>query len=686
MGREGIIHNKIKQFSEKLDMYDMIIANLVAGHSIIEPSQRLDSSQLAIGFSNISSSKQLTKYFMISKFPDFIKPKFIDVLRENCLHGGVRMNFYFYCSPHTINWDSPEMKNKMNVWKNYSEKTPDTHNVFEYRTKRGDELAKNRIILSTKYLNEAELDHRRSLLKTMFIIEISADRDEDSLADMAETVSRLKDTCSKSEIKLTELRINMIDWIKSLSPFSLKRVENMNTKFAKKILTDDILANFNSLKQGRVGTYGVPLGIDVLNGGAVINQFKEDPDAADNWLVCAGTGSGKSLWLKALISYLVASGFVISAMDYEGDEYTNIANYIKAGNKDDAKIISMGKSSTEYFDPCEIPDLTGDDKVDCDLKDSAIEIITSIFRLIVCGIDKDFSKEQARVISLAIQRMYDTVGVTDDKKTWSRSKGLRLKDIYYEIKEMVESKELLDSDADNLKYKAAISIVDSASLYFEPGESKSGVFKNPISANELYKAKFILFSFGMKGASHSTIDPVILALKQLSVAYVNIQISNHCKYVKKCFNVKVWEEFQRWGNANGSADIITNIITGGRKRGDVNFIVTNDLDALLDDTNTMSTSIRQNIQNYVIGKIKDKKTREKFCERFELKEIIPTLAKIAKASSTKNLKSGRQNRYKHAFCVVMEDGKRATVKASVPKSLIDSKLFRTGVEVDRSVN
>ena len=40
---------------EKLDMYDMIVANLIAGNSIIEPEQKLDSSQLAIGFSSISS-------------------------------------------------------------------------------------------------------------------------------------------------------------------------------------------------------------------------------------------------------------------------------------------------------------------------------------------------------------------------------------------------------------------------------------------------------------------------------------------------------------------------------------------------------------------------------------------------------------------------------------------------------
>ena len=190
---------------------------------------------------------------------------------------------------------------------------------------------------------------------------------------------------------------------------------------------------------------------------------------------------------------------------------------------------------------------------------------------------------EERVISTAIQRMYDSAGVTERKETWHRSKGLRLSMVYDEIKAMVESKELVDSDADNVKHKAAMKLSETSAMYFEPGESKSGTFANPMSANELYKAKFIVFSFGMKGAASSLNDPTILALKQLSVAYVSIQISNYCKYVKRCFNVKVWEEYQRWGEAQGSADIISNVMTGGRKRGDVNFIITNDLASMLDE-------------------------------------------------------------------------------------------------------
>lgn len=670
---------------EKIDMYDMILANLLAGTSIIEPSQKLNNSQIAIGFSNISSEEQLTKYFMISKFPDWLQPRIIDTIRKRCMNDGVKINFYFHAQPHKINWDSPEMKNRMHVWREYSNEHAGPIDVFDYRTQRGESKTRNRMINSTKYLNEAELDYKRSFMKVYFIITVSAKRDETSLANMADTIKAMKSLCSQSDIKLSELRINMIDWVRAVSPFSLNPLKEVIGKISKRVLTDDILANFNSYKQGRVGTNGVSLGIDILSQTPVMRKFKEDPDGADNWLISAATGGGKSYWVKALLTYLLADGFVCCVMDYEGDEYINLANFIRAGNPDDVRIVSMGKGSNVYFDPCEIPDLTGDPKVDDESKENAISFIMSIFRLIVKGMNEAFSKEEERVMSLAISRMYDTAGVTDNKETWYRSRGLRLHDVYNEVKQMVETKELVDNDADNMKHKAAVYIVDASSVYFEPGEAKAGTFKQPMSANELYNAKFIVFSFGMKGAAASSTDPVILGLKQLSVAYVNIQISNYCKYVRHCFNVKVFEEFQRWGEIQGSSETISNSITGGRKRGDVNFIITNDLAAMLDDDNKLCKRLRQNIQNFAIGKIPDSSTRDEFCKKFDQQEIALALDNIAKAHSAQQTGSqkisGSQSRYKNAFCVVMEDGKKAIVKVKLPPALIKSALFKTGVDV-----
>ena len=670
---------------DKMDMYDMIVANLIAGKSIIEPSQKLDNSQIAIGFSNIASENQISKFFLVRQLPDYMQPRLIDLIRSRCIRDGVKINFSFFCSPYKIDWDSAEMRNKMTIWKRYADEHSGPIDVFDYRTQRTGELARRRIIQSTKYLNEAELDYRRTLLRVAFVIEISAKRDDESILNMIESIKQMRQLCSSSDIKLRELRVDMINWLQTFGIFSLAQSREVTSKITYKVMTDDILANFNSYKQGRVGDRGVPLGIDILSGVPVLKKFKANPDAAENWLISAETGGGKSYFLKTLITYLLADGFVTTVMDYEGDEYLNLANYIRAGNPDDVKIISMGKGSTTYFDPCEIPELTGDMDVDVDLKETAINYIVSIFRVITCGINGELTQWEQRIVSMAIQRMYDCAGVTDDMRTWHRSKGLRLRMVYDEIKSMVEAKELVDSDTDNVKHKAATRIADAASIYFEEGEAKAGTFKQPMSANELYNAKFIVFSFGMKGATESMNDPTILALKQLSVACVSIQISNYCKYVKHCFNVKVWEEFHRWIGSEGSGDIISNAMTGGRKRGDVNFIITNDLGSMIDENNSIAKKLRQNIQNMAIGRIKDVGVREEFCNKFDLQDCKLALDRIAKAHASddtgKQQNSSSGNRYRHSFCIVLDNGKKAIAKVQLPQALVKSSLFRTGVDV-----
>lgn len=673
------------KFKEKLEMYDMIVANLIAGNAIIEPNQHLDNSELAVGFSNIASETQISKYFMLSQLPDYLQPCIIDLIRSRCITPGIKINFFFYGNPYKINWDSAEMRNKMTIWRQYADEHSGPIDVFDYRAQRSGELARRRIISSTRYLNEAELDHKRSLIRVAMMIEITARRDDESILNMVDSIKALKELCAQSDIKIRELRVNMIDWLQTFGVFSLKQMKEVTGRVAYKILTDDILANFNGYKQGRVGSNGISLGIDVLSGVPVMRKIKANPDAAENWLISAETGGGKSYYVKTLLTYLLADNFVVTVMDYEGDEYLNLANYIKNGNPDDVRIISMGKGSTTYFDPCEIPELTGDPDVDDDLKESAINYIMSIFRIITCGLEGNLTQWEERIISTAIQRMYDCAGVTDDKMTWHRSKGLNLRMAYEELKNMVESKELVDSDSDNIKHRSALRIADAASIYFEEGEAKSGTFKNPMSANELYGAKFIVFSFGMKGAADSLNDPTVLALKQLSVACVSIQVSNYCKYVRKCFNVKVWEEFQRWGEAKGSADIISNAMTGGRKRGDVNFIITNDLGSMLDESNLLSKKLRQNIQNMAIGRIKDRGVREDFCRMFDLQDCELALDRIAKAHANDDgatgVNSGSGNRYRHSFCLVMDNGKKAIAKVMLPQAIVKSSLFRTGVDV-----
>ena len=345
--------NRKSKMAEKLDMYDMILSNIIAGSQIVEPTTKLESNQIDIGYNQVAQNTQLQKYYLIRALPDYLQPNFIDQIRQSCIQNGVKINFYFYCTPYKINWDQAEMKNKLSIWERYAndESYGDT-SVFKYRANRNDSLAKRRVIESVKYLNEAELDYKRHLLRTMIIVEFSAHRDDDSLIALQEQIRTFKETCQRSDIRIRELQKDLISYLRQLGPFQLYEDPKIDQKLARKVLTDDILANFNSYKQGRVGTTGVQLGIDVLQKVPVMRKFKANPDQPENWLIQAETGGGKSYFVKSLLTYLMADDFVVTVMDYEGDEYTNLADYIRAGNPDDVRVIQMGKGSTQYFDPC----------------------------------------------------------------------------------------------------------------------------------------------------------------------------------------------------------------------------------------------------------------------------------------------------------------------------------------------
>lgn len=665
----------------KLDMYDIIFANLFAGTSIIEPERELDRTHIDIGFSNIASEKYIIKYFLITGLPDWLDFQLFDSIRRNVMSPGIRINFYTYGEPYKINWESSEMKNRLRIWEGYTKESKENDlSGLNYRARRKDILAKERILESTMYLNRAELDYRRRLIKTSFMIEVACLRDKESLEYMDDCIKDLKRYCLEKEIKLLELRVNMIDWLQQLWIFSLRSIKEVYRRVSKKILTDDIVANFSSYKQGRLGEDGIPLGLDVNSGALVLKKFKSNPDAAENILISGGTGSGKSLMTKWLLTWLSTDN-VITIVDYD-DEYKNLANFIYDGNPADAITISMGKGSTSYFDPMEIGELTGDEKIDATLKSDAIKYTMATFNLMIAGVDNVLDKWEESVISTAIKNVYDNNGVTDDRSTWKYSTGCKLEDVYEELKLMVVRQEFVDDNMDNVKHKAAVNALESCKKFFEEGEAYYGTFKSPISIKGIRDANFIVFSFSSNSVA-SQENPVLVGLRQLSVANLTTLISNYCKYVRHSFNVKVWEEFNRFGLVKGSADIIGDAITGGRKRGDINLLITNDLSNILDETNPLSAKLEQNFTGYIIGSIPSDNVREKFCNKFNIQEMIEPLKRIYKANSEQGKRGRlRESQFKHAFCTIMlETGEKAIIKATLPKEILDSKLFRTGVEI-----
>lgn len=674
--------NILETVKDKLKMYDGMLANFVAKGTIVEPVEELTTQQIHIGFSAVSSATRIFKYYIISKYGDWVQPAVFDEIRRLCSVGRVRIDFTQYVYPHQINWASSEMKNRMKIWADFTAQNSDT-SAFAYRDNRDEQLRKERIVRSTKFLNESELDHRRAFAKMFVVMIVSGERTDVGLSDLEDTIKNIKMYCGAEELKLRELKVNLVEWLRSLVPTSLAFNQLIERRTTKKIVTDDILAHLSPFRQGVVGYKGVPLGVDVLARVPVLYQFKSDPDKAEAMLICAEAGGGKSYYVKTLLTYLLADGIPVSILDYEGDEYTNLYKYVHEANPADAVMISFGKGGSEYFDPLRFPELVGDEDVDADLKENSINFTLAMFNVIVGGAGGSMTDLERRVVSEAIGRVFDSIGLTDDRSTWKNSvlAGITIADVYEEIKLMVERREFTGLDDGGAKQNAALHIMECASIYFEEGEARYGSFAKPLSAEALYRAKLVVFSFGAKGQAMSTQDKDIVALRQLGVAYINTAISNYCKSVLKTFHACVWEELQRWGDIVGAAEIVANAVTGGRKRGEIHFLVTNDLSSMLDESNVLTTRLRQNIQNFAIGKIPDKGVREKFCDLFDQKECKGVLHQIAKATGDMH-----GFNYNKAFCIMLDNGKKAVAKVMLPPAIAKSRLFRTGVDVKKKKN
>lgn len=142
-------------------------------------------------------------------------------------------------------------------------------------------------------------------------------------------------------------------------------------------------------------------------------------------------------------------------------------------------------------------------------------------------------------------------------------------------------------------------------------------------------------------------------------------------------------EFQRWGKFPDSDKTLGVAITGGRKLGDVNIIITNVVKELLDDDRF---GILSNITSYMIGAVSDEKVRQDFCDRMSIPEMKKELDLIAKAQRVDEGKDGSVGKknsspFTFAFLCGLDRSKYAIVKMVLPSDVAGSSLFKTGVDL-----
>lgn len=609
-----------------------------------------------------SGEDRVTYLYTLDGYPPELEVSVRTLIRQEC-KADVRISFVTRFERYKIKWKSAQVRSKLNVWKSLDQNMEDV-DEYNYHSNLGIMDSQERRKESLVYLNNAELKRSRRTFKVRSMMFISGVRGE----DFDNTVSDVGILCEDLGITATRVMYNLKDYMEMFSPFSCRFNTEADKNVGYTILTDEIMSRLNTYSQGTIGIAGIYWGTDIYSGFPCLKAPRVSNVSVENWLITAESGGGKSFFLKGLILQVLADKrFRGTIMDIEGFEYIPIADYI--GRHDEVVLLNMGEGTGAYFDPVEIVVLE-DGKLYEDMYSISKSYTVAILRALL---GKSADSEWVDIsIKEAVSVTYRNAGVEySDASTWGRSKGYTLHDVYKSFKSL---------EPRNDEHRIALDIANAKlERYFEEGGLESHQFKDRIVIEDIANAKLVVCSFGMAGKTEESVDPINMALMQLTASIISHLRSVFSKR-DGLYNFKVWEEFQRWGKFKGSESTIGTSLTGGRKLGDVNIIITNEVSKLLADDRF---SIFQNISTFAIGAIGDSDVRKNLCRKLSIPHMLPELDRIAQENTVRDTyvdgDNFLANKYKKAFLLGLDKTAYSIARMSIPKSYADTEIFLTGV-------
>ncbi len=675
------------------ELWKRVFLNYVNKNDSNYPKLR-DYNLYSDGSNLFSGKDNVTYFYTIDGYPKELQINFKESIRQEA-RDGVRISFISTFENTRVEWGSAQMRSKLKTWKTIDE---DSTDVDEFNYRENIKLLDNNTWRkqSLLYLSDAEIRRKRKLFKYRTMMIISGKRGD----AFNTTIREVLNTCSSAGIKITRVEGDLPDFLRSFSPFSLELNMNVLKQVGNTTIPDELLARFSSYDQGKVGKRGMYWGTDIFSGFPVFKEVKKNVVDAENLLITAETGGGKSFFVKGLlIQFLGNPKFNGTIMDIEGFEYLFLAGFI--ANYDSVVVLNMAEGTGSYFDPVEI-NVTGDEELDKDMFAFSKSFTLAVLKTLLGKnlIENDWSSV---IVNDAVSKTYASRGVTMELETWGNSKGLTLFDVYENMKSLYkevlnvdgtrkdlgglysnmykEDEEFVQAYKKNKGYRNALDLVIAKlSAYFEPlekGGTRSDVFKSRVSLADIRDAKLVVCSFGMAGKSADMVDPVQMSLSQLSAANIS-HIRSLFSQAKGKYNFKLWEEFQRWGAFPDSEKTITTALTGGRKLGDVNIIVTNWVRKLLDDD---KFGIFGNTTSFAIGAIDDSETREMLCKRLSIPLLQQDLDRIVTGKgNNESFASDKEvtSIYDKAFLVRLDKSVTTITKMIMPGHIAKSSIFRTG--------
>lgn len=646
--------NKVKPMQVYLGNLERSIKKGLADEHV-----ELSDCEVQVGYEILYSKSSQRCYYYVRALPEYIVSSFYNQVRLAMSLVGtahpVFVNFRIQGKPHSINWESSEMKERRRQWMQYERTKESTDMRFADSKTRAVSSFDEWRIKSWNYVQNAE-DRKVQLIDCEITVELSTEgNDDEHKRSLLDVCREFEQWCAKNDIKIKKVRNNIMDFLQYTSVTSLNTKTNSAKRVMNRVLSSEILADMASYTPGKIDDSGVLFGIDISTGMAVYKSMVREGGEAENFLVVAETGGGKSFYMKALAFQMALNGFHQVVLDIDG-EYKPLANQLNG------VIIDMSKSAGLYFDSTIIGDLTGDPAIDNALFYDARVATCSVFD-ILCDPINGMTTTETRLFNEAYTIMLSKYNVVQsDKNTWKNSTNLSFHKLYAEICALASNPEFKE-------YKEELrAFVDKLYIFFDPRGIRSYLFQTPISLAEILNHKGslpmfidIVLNLESKDVGKTDVEALI---KQLTATYLVTLITNYFKSQHE-FSVHYIEEYQRYAASPGVESLVVYMITGNRKRNAATFVISNAPTTLLQMGGTASQAIIDNITNYLIGKIKE-----------------PAIADVCKAFSLENCQQdliniNKDKLYAHSFILKINGKDTTIVRQSIPKDVADSPLFKT---------
>lgn len=520
------------------------------------------------------------------------------------------------------------------------------------------------------HIKEAK-DNKASFYKTKVIVEIVCRDSNIALANDAlkDAEKTLKSFFIANDIKAKRTFLDAHNYQKNYTPAGSETKSLMRKKYKGDVWSDDTLTSFVVPEHGVIGDNdGIPFGVDVINGETISFNMKKGTDGRTA-LVTASSGEGKSFFCKMLFTFYSAEPDVdVIAFDYEGSEYK------KLGYIAEAKNISMNGA---YVNTMVIPKPTGDFEIDQEAKQRAIETTTTVFD-VLADPKNGMNTKQKAIFSDMIAEAYSEAGVGTDMETWENSENLN----YFKLYDVLVSSFINGNNTTAAENHTLEELKDFRNVlkpYFEQNGIFSQWFKHPISFNDFIDTKVVIFNFGMGGRAEIMTDERQITLAQLYAAHLTTLKASY-NSPKGRFTAVFVEEMQRYLEQPYSGLIIKSFVTGGRKLGLINFLITNDPSGLVSGSDLDSplvkdnlSAVMSNINMLCIGAIPERDMYN-LIDLFGLEKSQAFLMELAKVKENEVSSGG----YKHTFYVRYR-GESTILKAISNPALDELELYTTDV-------